>query len=132
MDLPRKRHDEKQNMAESFSSLIKCSSIFITLKLSAGDGGQWMPCHDAELLSFLIFEHCWTHYTPTLLPFIVISPLLKALFAFNFLDHFLTNVVELVWQWNHFWTNIYLLLASEVLDPIGCLLNYHVHAIIDG
>ena len=68
-----------------FSSLIKCSSLFLTLKLSAGDGSQGMPCHNAKLLSFLVFENFAEHTCSYLTSFfIVISPLHKDLFALEF------------------------------------------------
>ena len=47
----------------------------------------------------------------------------------NFLDHFLTNVVELVFNSGIIFelTYIHMLLAGKVIDPIGCPLNHYDH-----
>lgn len=45
--------------------------------------------------------------------FIFILTVLRAIFALKFIDNFLTNVVELIYD------------GGIVFYPIGCLLNYH-------
>jgi len=92
--------------------------------------GRWWKSINALLQSETaipcIWKLCWAHYAPTSLPFfLLISPLHKAHFTLNFLS-FLNQCCRIgLWQWNHFWTNIYMLLDVEVLDPIDFQLNYH-------
>lgn len=50
-----------KNGGRVFFALIKCRSLFLTLKLSAGDGSQFMHCYNAKLLSLLVSENFTEH-----------------------------------------------------------------------
>jgi hypothetical protein len=56
-----------------------------------------------------LFSSLYSYVSPF---FIFIFPVYQALFALKFIDSFLTNVVELIYD-------------GGVLDPIECRLNYN-------